>query len=125
MAGKGSLRMTLETAEVSRAPVSARRAGPRTYARLSVEDTGGMDEASGRIFEPFFTTKEVGGDRVGLALVYGIITDAGGAIAWPSAPGAAPRHDLHAARRRGSGRTTTTRTGPGREAWRASAGGRR
>jgi PAS domain S-box-containing protein len=60
------------------------------FVRVAVTDTGtGMPaEVVDRAFDPFFTTKPSGeGTGLGLATVYGIITQAGGTVTIDSAPG--------------------------------------
>jgi two-component system cell cycle sensor histidine kinase/response regulator CckA len=86
-------RLTIDTAQVDvDAEYAAGRAGPPLgrYVRLRVSDTGtGMPkEVIDKAFEPFFTTKPSGqGTGLGLATVYGIITQAGGTVQIYSEPG--------------------------------------
>lgn len=60
-----------------------------TYVCVEVSDNGsGIEEAAlPRIFEPFFTTKSPPHRGLGLALVYGIITNHGGGVAISSQVG--------------------------------------
>ncbi len=86
--------LTVETRELS---VEA-GAGPwpgadlpaGAYVMLSVRDTGeGMDpQTRARLFEPFFSTKASGRNTgLGLSMVYGIVTQAGGHVGVESARG--------------------------------------
>ncbi len=60
-----------------------------TYVCVEISDNGsGIEEpALARIFEPFFTTKNPPHRGLGLALVYGIITNHGGGVAISSQVG--------------------------------------
>jgi len=91
MPGGGRLTIGTERYEHVAAVADTPDAMPSgTYARLSVTDTGtGMDEETlAKVFEPFFTTKEVGqGTGLGLATVYGIVSQSGGYVTIDSAIG--------------------------------------
>jgi len=68
------------------------------YAVLTVSDNGcGMDEkVRAHLFEPFFTTKRTGeGVGLGMAMIYGIVTQSGGTVTVASKPGAGTRVTIH------------------------------
>jgi signal transduction histidine kinase len=79
----GRLQIALENVTRKMHDNPAVDAAPGCFVRLIISDTGiGMEpDTCRRIFEPFFTTKEVGkGLGLGLAMVYGIVTQNKGTI---------------------------------------------
>jgi two-component system, cell cycle sensor histidine kinase and response regulator CckA len=70
---------------------------PGPHVRLDVVDDGiGMDDdVLAHVFEPFFTTKADEGNGLGLATVYGIVSQAGGHIAITSDPGVGTTARVH------------------------------
>ncbi|GGN33080.1 PAS domain S-box-containing protein [Actinoplanes campanulatus] len=89
MPGGGFVAIATSVVELSEDPAQSLPAG--RYAQLTVSDNGtGMSaEVKDRLFEPFFTTKPADqGTGLGLATVYGIVGDAGGAITVDSTLGA-------------------------------------
>ncbi len=84
MPGGGKLILSAENASLDEAfAINHIGAHPGEYVVLAVSDTGtGMDaNTKSHLFEPFFTTKEMGkGTGLGLATVYGIVSQSGGFI---------------------------------------------
>jgi PAS domain S-box-containing protein len=91
MPAGGTLTLTTATTDIDATdPASRTGVVPGRYACMKVSDTGaGMTrEVIDRAFEPFFTTKSKGeGTGLGLASVYGIITQARGHVRVYSEPG--------------------------------------
>ncbi len=83
MPGGGKLTIQTANTDIDDTIASQTDMSPGRYVAVKVTDTGtGMPkDVVDRVFEPFFTTKPKGeGTGLGLATVYGIITQAGGRV---------------------------------------------
>ncbi len=93
---KNDGKITVQTRNLELAePTQDRTAqlNPGNYVCVEISDNGAgiPEDVMPRIFEPFFTTKGARHRGLGLAWVYGIVTNHGGGVAVSSQPGAAPR----------------------------------
>jgi len=89
-ANSGSISVTTRNVELTQATQDRNvRLAAGAYVCVEITDTGAGIEAEAlpRIFEPFFTTKKAPHRGLGLALVYGIISNHGGGVAISSMPG--------------------------------------
>jgi PAS domain S-box-containing protein len=106
-----------------RMPVDRGVLAPGNYVAISVRDTGhGMtSEVRSRLFEPFFTTKAIGsGTGLGLAMVLGVVQQAGGQIHVESMVGKGTTITLYLPVARGAAVSPVTRAEAGvvRGTWR-------
>lgn len=95
--GRLSVHLERATVEVARV-LSHTRLAPGRYLVLSVADQGGgiSPEVMEHLFEPFFTTKAAqSGTGLGLAVVFGVVTEFGGAVDVQSLPAEGARFTLY------------------------------
>lgn len=102
--GKGQITVQSRNVELEQGTQDREaRLAPGTYVCVEITDTGSGIEKDvlPRIFEPFYTTKGGKHKGLGLALVYGIVTNHGGGVAVSSDPdkGASVRVYLPAEKR--------------------------
>jgi PAS domain S-box-containing protein len=85
MEGSGTIDIDVRSVALENHPVLPRG----HYVQVKVRDSGSGVGAADRehVFEPFFTTKGPGHPGLGLAMVEGVISQHGGAIAIESTPG--------------------------------------
>ena len=94
----GTLTIGTRTVDVGADLAAEHEAEPGRYSLITVTDTGhGIDaETKDKIFEPFFTTKAIGqGSGLGLASVYGTVSQSGGFMRVESEPERGARFEIY------------------------------
>jgi signal transduction histidine kinase/PAS domain-containing protein len=89
--GEGKIEVQTRNQELAEAKQDrTAKLAPGNYVCVEISDSGAgiAADVMPHIFEPFFTTKGARHRGLGLAWVYGIITNHGGAVAVSSQPGA-------------------------------------
>jgi signal transduction histidine kinase/PAS domain-containing protein len=87
--GEGKINVQTRNLELTEATQDrTARLNPGNYVCVEISDTGSgiPDDVMPHIFEPFFTTKGARHRGLGLAWVYGIVTNHGGGVAVSSQP---------------------------------------
>lgn len=94
MPSGGTIRVAVEAKDFrGHEHVEAGRITPGIHGVLSVEDSGAgiSQDTLEHLFEPFYTTKGSVGSGLGLSIVYGVVTQCGGAIQVESTLGSGSR----------------------------------
>jgi signal transduction histidine kinase len=91
----------LELSEPTQDRTAKLTAGNYVCVEITDSGSGMAPDVMPRIFEPFFTTKGAGHRGLGLAWVYGIVTNHGGAVAVSSQPDAGTAVRLYLPANRG------------------------
>lgn len=91
----GEIRIATGRVEIAPGTPGALRSGRYVALRVSDDGTGMDEETRAHLFEPFFTTKDPGrGSGLGLSMVRGFVTRAGGEIHVRSGLGAGTTVEL-------------------------------